>query len=93
MLRRLCDDVTLLQLIGEWDSYRLQLADGSREKITCRPVDRLIEQVFIARIGTLPEFRPRRMLTFKWVVTDAGRAWLAANPDGWRKTPKARKSA
>lgn len=90
LLQKLCVNYSLKELIGrEWDSFKIQPVDAPAwEKVTCRPVDRLREQSFIARVGTPPPGRPKKMIVFDWVVTDAGRAWLAANPTGWKK-PKA----
>jgi hypothetical protein len=95
LLRLLCNGSALKELIGtEWDPYRIQHGEGRAwDKITCRPVDRLAEQAFIERIGTLPPARPRKLLTYTWRVTDAGRSWLAANPTGWKKPAKKSASA
>lgn len=86
LLKALCEGAALRERVWRWNSFHLQRAAGqAEEKLTCRPVDPLVESVFIERIGKLPPGMPPRMLTYDWRVTEHGRAWLAANPRGSKK--------
>ena len=72
-------DGAVLRDCGQrWSSWTVQRLGGEPEKLTARPVDRLRELAFIARDGVRPA-EPTRWYEFHWHVTDAGRAWLAAN--------------
>ena len=62
-----------------WTSWTLQTPGDDPKKITERPLNPLIRVAFIARSGDLPPGRIPRWLEFDWHVTDAGRAWMAAN--------------
>ena len=69
--------------VWEWSSWRLQRGPGQAEdKITHLPIDRLRGCAFIELVCKLPP-GPRRVLVYPWRVTEAGAAWLAANPNGW----------
>lgn len=62
----------------DWSSFTLAKVGGEPTKVTARPINPLIECVFIARNGTLP---PRKdcWYEFDYRIADAGFAWLAAN--------------
>lgn len=91
LLRAMSNGALLTERLWEWSSWRLQRGPGqSEDKITHLPIGRLRGCAFIERIGTLPPGHPRRVLVYPWRVTDAGAAWLAANPNGWTKPARAR---
>lgn len=86
------DGAVLRELIWNWRSFRLLRAGNPEERVRGPAIDPLMEAAFVERVGAWPEEKPRWMVTFDWRITDAGRAWLAANPTGWKK-PKAAKRA
>jgi hypothetical protein len=63
---------------ARFSSWTLQRPGQDPEKITERPISPLVKLAFIARNGELPP-DTRRWYDFDWKVTEAGRAWLAAN--------------
>jgi hypothetical protein len=65
-----------------WTKWSLQMPCAEPAKTTevRGGILKLRECAFIARNGTLPPGRLPRWFEFDWVVTDAGRAWIEANP-------------
>lgn len=62
----------------DWSSFTLAKPGAAPAKVTARPLNPLLECVFIARNGTLPP-RKDSWYEFDYGITDAGHAWLAAN--------------
>ncbi|SDG60425.1 hypothetical protein SAMN05216338_1001879 [Bradyrhizobium sp. Rc2d] len=59
-----------------WSSWTLQRHGEEPKKVSTRPLDTLIENIFIARCSALPD---HGWYEIDWHITDAGFAWLAAN--------------
>jgi hypothetical protein len=72
------DGAVLRERGRDWSSFTLTPPGGAPAKITARPLRPLLQNVFIARVGTLPP-RKDRWFEFDWKITPAGAAWLAAN--------------
>jgi hypothetical protein len=75
----------LQERVGRWISFVLRRHGKDPERISERGVNALRKLAFIERVGTLPPGHPPRMLDFGWRVTDAGRAWIAANTNNCGK--------
>jgi hypothetical protein len=70
---------TLHESAWRWTKWTLQVTGHDRDKINERGINRLRECAFIGRVGVLPPGRLDRWYDFDWRVTDAGKAWIAAN--------------
>lgn len=62
-----------------WSEWTLQMPGQAPERIRERGIDGLRKHAFIARDGVLPPGRLPRWFVFDWVITDAGKVWLAAD--------------
>jgi hypothetical protein len=62
-----------------WTEWRLRMPGREPERIGERGINSLRRHAFIARDGVLPPGRLPRWFEFDWSITDAGKAWLAAD--------------
>jgi hypothetical protein len=73
--------VSLHERAWRWTDWRLRRQDGVIEKVSegRSGILKLRQLAFIERDGTLPPGRLERWFEFDWKITDAGKAWIAAN--------------
>lgn len=70
------DGATLHERGMRWSSWTLRRPGEEPKKVSTRPLDTLIEKVFIARCSALPD---HGWYEIDWKITEHGMAWLAAN--------------